>query len=147
MSAVGLESIDHTVQLTHIWINELDARLGWEDKHRSYRLLRTVLQTMRDWLMVDEAAGLGAQLPELLRGVYYEHWRPAMTPVKKRSKADFIARIDNAFKADPIVSTPDAVAAVFALLSDKITAGEIEQVRHALPADIRALWSLPSKAA
>jgi hypothetical protein len=24
MSAVGLESIDHTVQLTHIWINELD---------------------------------------------------------------------------------------------------------------------------
>jgi len=69
------------------------------------------------------------------------------TPVKKRSKADFIARIDNAFKADPIVSTPHAVAAVFALLSDKITAGEIEQVRHALPADIRALWSLPSKAA
>ena len=30
MSAVGLESIDHTVQLTHIWINDLDARLGWE---------------------------------------------------------------------------------------------------------------------
>ena len=86
MSAVGLESIDHTVQLTHIWINDLDARLGSENKHRSYRLLRTVLQTMRDWLMVNEAAGLGAQLPELLRGVYYEHWRPATTPVKKRSK-------------------------------------------------------------
>ena len=58
--------------------------------------------------MVDEAAGFGAQLPELLRGVYYKHWRPATTPVKKRSKADFIARIDNAFKADPIISTPDA---------------------------------------
>lgn len=147
MSAVGLESIDHTVQLTHIWINDLDARLGWENKHRSYRLLRTVLQAVRDWVMVEEAAGLGAQLPELLRGAYYEHWRPATTPVKKRSKGDFIARIDNAFKADPIISAPDAVTAVFALLSDKITAGEIEQVRHALPADIRALWPLPSKAA
>ena len=101
MSAVGLESIDHTVQLTHIWINDLDARLGWDNKHRSYRLLRTVLQAVRDWVMVEEAAGLGAQLPELLRGAYYEHWRPATTPVKKRSKADFIARIDNAFKADP----------------------------------------------
>ena len=41
MSAVGLESIEHTVQLTHTWINDLDARLGWENKHRSYRLLRT----------------------------------------------------------------------------------------------------------
>ena len=64
MSAVGLESINHTVQLTHIWINNLDARLGWENKHRSYRLLRTVLQAVRDWVMVEKAAGLGAQLPE-----------------------------------------------------------------------------------
>jgi uncharacterized protein (DUF2267 family) len=101
MSGVGLKS---TVQSTHIWINDLDSRLGWDDKHRSYRLLRAVLQALRDWLMVDEAAGFGAQLPELLRGVYYEHWRPATTPVKKRRKADFIARIDDAFKADPIVS-------------------------------------------
>ena len=147
MSAVGLESIDHTVQLTHMWINDLDARLGWENKHRSYRLLRTVLQAIRDWLLVDEAAGFGAQLPELLRGVYYEHWRPATTPVKKRSKADFIARIDNAFKADPLVLTSEAVSAVFALLSDKITTGEIKQVHHAMPADIRALWPLPSQAA
>lgn len=147
MSAVGLESIDHTVQLTHIWINELDARLGWADKHRSYRLLRTVLQAVRDWLSVNEAAGLGAQLPELLRGVYYEHWRPATTPVKNRHKADFIARIDSVFRTDPIMFTSDAVTAVFELLSAKIAAGEIDNVRHELPADLRALWPLPSQAA
>jgi len=34
MSATGLESIDHTVQLTHKWINDLDARLGWEQMSR-----------------------------------------------------------------------------------------------------------------
>jgi uncharacterized protein (DUF2267 family) len=96
--------------LTHIWIDELDARLGWGDKHRSYRLLRTVLQAIRDWPMVDEAAGFGAPLPELMRGVYYEHWRPAATPVKKRSKADFIARINNVFKADPISFTRTPLA-------------------------------------
>jgi len=137
MSAVGLESIDHTVQLTHIWINDLDARLGWENKHRSYRLLRTVLQTMRDWLMVDEAAGLGAQLPELLRGVYYEHWRPAVTPVTERHSQNFLARVDEAFRTDLILFMPEAVSAVFELLTDKIVAGEIEKVRHALPADLR----------
>jgi uncharacterized protein (DUF2267 family) len=147
MSTAGLESIDHTVQLTHIWINELDASLGWDNKHRSYRLLRTVLQTLRDWLQVNEAVDLGAQLPELLRGVYYEHWRPAATPVKRRSKADFMARIDHAFKTDPIMFTPEAVAAVFALLAGKITAGEIDDVRRALPGDLRALWPLSSQAA
>ena len=147
MSAAGLESIEHTVQLTHIWINDLDSRLGWENKHRSYRLLRTVLQALRDWLPVNEAVGLGAQLPELLRGVYYEHWRPSRTPVKHRNKAEFLARVADAFRNDLILSTSDAVTAVFELLSDKIAAGEIEDVRHELPADIRGLWPLPSRSA
>jgi uncharacterized protein (DUF2267 family) len=140
MSTVGLESIDHTVQLTHVWINDLDVRLGWENKHRSYRLLRTVLQALRDWLPVNEAAGFGAQLPELLRGVYYEHWRPSATPVKQRHRPDFLARVDVSFQADPLVFTADSVTTVFELLSEKIAAGETEKVRHALPADVRALW-------
>ena len=113
MSAVGLESIERTVELTHRWINDLDARLGWENKHRSFRLLRTVLQALRDWLSVNVAANFGAQLPELLRGIYYEHWRPIATPVKERHKADFIARVDKAFKADPILFTSEAVTTVF----------------------------------
>ena len=70
MNTDRLESIDHTVQLTHIWINELDEMLGWSDKSRSYRLLRTVLQTLRDWLPVNRSADLAAQLPALFRGVY-----------------------------------------------------------------------------
>ena len=138
--STGLESIDHTVQLTHIWINAVDAEVGWDSKHLSYRLLRTVLQTLRDWLPTNEAVDLGAQLPELLRGVYYEHWRPAATPVASRTRADFVARVDHAFVTDPIIGTPDAIAAVFKVLSDKISVGEIDDVRHALPADIRSLW-------
>jgi uncharacterized protein (DUF2267 family) len=147
MSTVGLEGIDHTVQLTHGWINELDAMLGWNDKARSYRLLRSVLQALRDWLPVNESADFAAQLPNLLRGVYYKHWRPAATPVKQRSKADFLARVDHAFVGDPIAYTAEAVSIAFQFLSTKIAAGEIADVRHALPADVRALWSLSSAAA
>ncbi len=50
MSAQGLEHLDHTVQLTHVWINDLDGRLEWNDKARSYRLLKAVLHTLRDSL-------------------------------------------------------------------------------------------------
>ncbi len=147
MSAVGLESIEHTVQLTHTWINDLDARLGWDDRHRSYHLLRTMLQAIRDWLKVEEAAKFGAQLPELLRGVYYEQWQPAKTPVKRRSKVDLVTRVDRAFQTNPLVFTPEAISTVFQFLSDKITPGEIEHVHHALPGDIRAMWPISSRAA
>jgi uncharacterized protein (DUF2267 family) len=140
MSAVGLESLDHTVELTHIWINDLDERLGWNNKPRAYRLLKAVLHALRDWLQVSEAADLAAQLPGLLRGAYYEQWRPAATPVKTRGKADFIARVEDAFKTDPLARPAQAVMAVFELLSEKISAGEIDDVRHALPEELRNLW-------
>jgi len=147
MSTVGLESLEHTVQLTHAWINELDELLGWRNKARSYRLLRTVLQTLRDWLPVNEAADFAAQLPTLLRGVFYEQWRPGTTPVKHRSKADFLARIDHAFVGEPVLSATAAASIAFQFLSTKIAAGEISDIRHALPADVRAMWELSSEAA
>jgi uncharacterized protein (DUF2267 family) len=140
MSAVGLEALDHTVQITHVWINDLDERLGWDNKPRAYRLLKAVLHALRDWLQINESAHLAAQLPELLRGAYYEQWRPAATPVKKRSKADFIARVADSFKADPMENPAQAILAVFELLSEKITRGEIEKVRHALPQELRNSW-------
>jgi uncharacterized protein (DUF2267 family) len=143
MSAVGLEALDHTVQLSHIWINDLDERLGWNNKPRAYRLLKAVLHALRDCLQINESADLAAQLPGLLRGVYYEQWRPAITPVKKRGKADFLARVEDSFRADPISNPAQAVMAVFELLSEKITPGEIEDVRRALPQDLRNLWPEP----
>ena len=78
MSTVKLKALDHTLQITHVWINDLDKRLGWENKARAYRLLKAVLHALRDWLRIDESAHFAAQLPELLRGVYYEQWRPAI---------------------------------------------------------------------
>jgi uncharacterized protein (DUF2267 family) len=140
MSAVGLEALEHTVQITHVWINDLDRKLGWDNKSRAYRLLKAVLHALRDWLQVNDSAHLAAQLPELLRGAYYEQWRPAIVPVKKRGKAEFIARVQESFKADPIENPAQAVLAVFELLSKKITRGEIEKVRRALPQELRNLW-------
>ncbi|HET9535521.1 MAG TPA: DUF2267 domain-containing protein [Mesorhizobium sp.] len=139
----GLENLEHTVQLTHVWINELDDRLGWNNKPRSYRLLKAVLHALRDWLPLNEMADLAAQLPTLLRGAYYEQWRPAHTPVKHRTKADFLARVEDLFKADPLAETSRDVIAVLELLSKKISAGEVADVRHALPAEVRTLWPEP----
>jgi uncharacterized protein (DUF2267 family) len=141
MSSAGLESFDHTVQLTHEWINELDRSLGWNNKGRSYHLLKSVLHALRDRLIVEEAADLAAQLPMLLRGAYYEQWRPAAVPERHKTKDDFLARVAAAFKPPQTLEHPgQAVIAVFQLLSKKITSGEIDDVRHALPEDLRNIW-------
>ena len=100
MSTHGLEALEHTAQLTHVWINALDERLGWNDKARAYRLLKIVLQAVRDWLPHEAAADLAAQLPTLLRGAYYEQWRPNQTPVRLRKRADFLARIDHVLNCE-----------------------------------------------
>jgi uncharacterized protein (DUF2267 family) len=146
MSAVGLEGLERTVQLTHIWINDLDRRLAWNNKARAYRLLKSVLHALRDSLQVNEAVDLGAQLPGLLRGAYYEQWRPASTPVKDRSVEAFLARVDESFRRDPLQNTAQAVMAVFQLLTTKITEGEIADVRHALAEDVRNIWPEPYRA-
>jgi uncharacterized protein (DUF2267 family) len=147
MSAVGLESIDHTVQLTHIWIDELDWRMAWNNKGRTYQLLKSVLQAVRDWLPTNESANFAAQLPTLLRGVYYEHWRPSTTPAKRRHKAEFLTQVSRTFTGDMEMQIEAAVAIVMGFLSSKISAGEIEDVRRSLPADLRALWPEPARAA
>jgi uncharacterized protein (DUF2267 family) len=143
MSAAGLESLDHTVQLTHIWINELDERLGWNNKPRSFRLLKAVLHALRDWLQLAEAADLAAQLPTLLRGVFYDQWRPGAPSARKRSRAAFVGRVQESFKNDPLAEPAREITTVFELLSNKITAGEIADVRGGLPEEIRELWPVP----
>jgi uncharacterized protein (DUF2267 family) len=140
MTTTGLETIDHSVHVTNEWLKDLSNLMDWEDRHRSWRLLRAVLHALRDWLQVNEAVHLGAQMPTLVRGLYYEGWHPAGTPVKKRSRADFRARIDKAFETDPLGDPDDAISAVFVLLSRHISKGEVADVRQSLPKNLRDLW-------
>ena len=140
MTAQHLSTIDHTVQLTREWIRELALSLDWEDEHRAYRLLRITLQSLRDWLDVNEASQLSAQLPMLVRGIFFEGWHPARTPVSERGKAAFLAKVEDAFKTDPIDDVEEAIAGVFKLLNRHISEGEIRDVRMRLPKDMRELW-------
>ena len=148
MSERGLSVFDETVQLTNIWLKELMEELGWEDRHRAYLGLRLVLQAIRDHLSVDEAVHLGAQLPMLVRGFYYEGWRPSRAPDRNRSVDDFLHRIEDGFHQMPgneYIDPAELTAAVFAVLRRRISAGEFDQVVHALPKAIRKLTPEPRK--
>lgn len=143
MSAQGLEAIDHTVQLTHEWINELASRLDWSSKRSALRLLRVTLQHLRDHLPVDELAQFSAQLPLLIRGMFFEGWVPKRTPVKERRSGDFISVIATQMEEAEEFRGREDIRCVFDLLNARLSAGEIEDVRANLPQAIRACWPTP----
>jgi len=141
MTAHGLEMLDHTVQETHEWINELDKALGWNNRHRAFRLMRAVFHALRDCLPPAEAAGVAAQLPTLLRGVFYEEWRPTRPHHGRWKRDEFLERLNASFKQDPVEEgMADAAKAVFAQLVKRVSKGEIDDVVNTLPGEIRELW-------
>ena len=140
MSALGLRIIDESVQQANIWINEVNERTGWDNKQRAYRLMRAVLHAVRDHLSPDTAAQLAAQMPIFIRGVYYEAWDPSKTPVRERSKAKFLSRIQHEFQNDPLGDEEAAVGAVLDLLDHRISDGEMENLRRSFSQDIRSLF-------
>jgi len=140
MTTTGLGVFDHTLQTTHIWLNDLMGELGWEDRHKAYQALRVTLHALRDRLTMEEAVQLGAQLPMLVRGFYYEGWNPKGKPLKERHKEEFLAHIHNYFKDDPDVDPERVARAVFKVLTKRTSEGEIKDIKHLLPMELRELW-------
>ncbi|HLO85536.1 MAG TPA: DUF2267 domain-containing protein [Nostocaceae cyanobacterium] len=141
MTMTGLDIFDATVQKTMPWINELAKELGWDNKHQVFQGLRATLHTLRDRLTIEEAAHLGAQLPLLLAGFYYENWRPGGKQHKDRTKEEFLQHIRDYFRnIDPNIDAEKTVRAVFKILSQHISPGEIEDVINMLPPTLRELW-------
>lgn len=143
MSAQGLEAIDHTVQLTHEWINELAGRLGWASKRSTLRLMRAVLQQVRDRVSQDELAQFSAQLPLLVRGMLFEGWVPGRANTKKRDLKVFAAEIADRMNDDPEYRGVEDTRHVFELLNNRISRGEANDLRAGLPEALRGLWPEP----
>lgn len=123
------------------WLDEVMGGLELEDPHAGYRVLRAALHALRDRLTADEAVNLGAQLPLLVRGIYFEGWKPSRTPERLRTRESFLERLGRELvpQADP---APEAAArAVFAVVGRHVSQGEVEDVRGMLPSEVKELWS------
>src|SRR5207247_6061474 len=136
MSTTGLEVFGGTVQKANSWLHDLMQVLQWADKHKAYLALRATLHALRDRLTVDEVAQLGAQLPMLIRGFYYEGWDPSGKPLRARDKEQFLSHIARVLPDEDAIEAERVARAVFAVLAYRVTDGEIEDVRHVLPKEI-----------
>lgn len=133
--------IDTTVHKTMKIVDEVSIEGKFYDKEDAFRALRATLLALRDRLPVNEAAHVGAQLPILLTGFYYEGWKPSATPRKDRSEQEFLEHIDE-YLADkaPELNSQHVAETVFKVLSDHISEGEVIDILKGLPEDLYSLW-------
>lgn len=140
MSTNGLETFDRSIHATNLWLKEISKELG-PDRRLAWRVLGVVLRVLRDRLPVDDAAHLAAQMPLLIRGAFYEQYRPVVQPDSIRSRAEFIARVADGLDGGGKPVNPEtAIKAVLRAVDRHIGEAETAKIRHVLPGDIRALW-------
>jgi uncharacterized protein (DUF2267 family) len=139
--------LQESLKKANDWIDELNQEMGWDRPEDGLMGLRAALHTLRDRLTPEEAAHLGAQLPVLIRGIYYEGWHPAHKPMKIRTRDEFLALIQERYRRpdnplDP--GTAEALfQALFRILQRRVTEGELEDVRRLLPESIQSMIEAP----
>jgi uncharacterized protein (DUF2267 family) len=140
MARNGLASLEHSVLTTRSWVHELARDLGdSDDERQALRVLRVFLHAIRDRLPVNEAAHLAAQLPELLRGIYYEGWRPGETPHRYHDLDTFLDRMARDGMLTGNTQAVSAAEAAGRVLRRHISKGEIDKVCAVLPPPVAAL--------
>ena len=144
MSQAGIEVFDSTLQKTHIWLNELQELAHLPDQRTAFKVLRAVLHALRDRLPVDVTAHLGAQLPVMIRGFFYEGWRPAGKPDRIRTQEEFLGEIHAEIVSPENLDPLRVTHCVLELLNRHLSPGEPAKLRQILPKEIQALWPEPS---
>jgi uncharacterized protein (DUF2267 family) len=136
-------AIDRTVQKTNVWLHEICTGLEVQDERLAYHALRGVLHAIRDRLSIESAAAFGAQLPLLIRGIYYEGWHAHGKPLHVRTAEAFLDLVAENLAADAElrIEPQRAIDAVFATLQAHADPGAVEKFFNGLPADIQTVFA------
>jgi uncharacterized protein (DUF2267 family) len=137
-----VSTFETSLDKTNLILKDIEQEYGWskEQRNQSYLALRTVLHLLRDRLPVEESVQLSAQLPMLVRGMYFDGWDPTIVPVKL-NREDFLFEVRRNFTFDVEGGTERLVRTVLTALRQHVTEGEWEEVRGTLPKDLAVIMS------
>lgn len=133
--------LDTSMQRTHEWLRAIGRELGVDNERAAYAALRATLHAVRDRLPVELVAHLGAELPMLIRGIYYEGWHPSAAKLKAAHDEDFQTSLHRELQGHDELQHVEKVAqSVFRILDQKLETGQIDRIIDALPEKVRRLW-------
>ena len=136
-----LNEFSRSLGHTREWIDDLMQVMDTDDEAKACYCFRHTVHALRDHLSVEEGAHLAAQLPILLRGLFYENWRPSRTPPPDRTLRGFLDDIAEHLPTNLSLEEVEAIVRdVFYFLCGRISPGEIRDVVNSLPKALRGLW-------
>lgn len=127
------------------FINVLSENLGVSDKDKVYRILKSVLHTLRDNISIDESLQLIAQLPFMMKAVYVENWSVNFRKNKIKHIKDFILNVkereNQIFYYDflDLIEVEQSCRIVFQTLCNSISEGEVNDIKAILPQELKSL--------
>ena len=136
---------DKAQSKSSVWISDLSDQLGWANAPLTLLALRAVLHALRDRLTPVEAVDLAAQMPLILLGLFFDGWDPRASPVKARTREEYLALVRHHLqRAARDVDAERVTRAVFKLIAERVSEGEISDVRGMLPLEVAELWPRPA---
>jgi len=140
MTDLNISGLDQTIHKTNEWIDDVKNEIGCMSRDEAYRALSSTLHALRDRLIPEEAIQLAAQLPLLIRGMYYDGYTLSGKPIPVRRKDEFLDLIGSELTMAPDIDPEDAAKGVFSVLERRVSKGEIDDIKSQLPEEIKELW-------
>jgi uncharacterized protein (DUF2267 family) len=135
-------SLDTSVQRAHEWLHEIAGELGFDNERAAYAALRATLHAVRDRLPVGLVAHFGAEMPTIVRGVYYEGWHPSPERLRAAHNRDFAEALRAELAGhDELQDVGRVAGAVIRVIERRMAPGQLAHVVEALPRGARALWA------
>jgi len=91
---------------------------------------------MRELLTVEGAAHVSAQLPMLIRGMFFEGWDPSRGPLRIQRAADFLPLVREKYAPRADAPPDDIIIALLRVLGRHVSAGEVAKVMQNLPEEL-----------
>ena len=128
------------------FVKDVAERLGEpENPERAARVLKAVLRALRNRITVEESLQLISQLPMFLKGIYVDGWK-AKEYKRKKHISEFIDEIIEEAGPTGTYDFPTeeaaikAITAVFSVIKDQVSEGEIKDIRAIFPTELKQLW-------
>ena len=146
MTTTRIDVFERSIQKAGRWIDDLERHMGWENPHQTYEALGIVFHVLRDRIPVHQAVAFGAQLPLLLRGLYFQNWDVSVNPEKYRHAREFLAHVRAGLIEHRLEFVPEdrLVEGVAGVIAARVSEGEYASLRRSLPAEIRRFFAAPT---
>ena len=131
--------VERAVDSANVWLHDLETTWGVDDRDRTVAALRAVLHVLRDRLPIEETAHLSAQLPVLVRGLFFEGWQPSHQPARLH-RDEVLVRIAHEAGLLFVDEAEAACRAVARVLWAHTTDGVMSHVVAVLPDDVGDLF-------